>query len=104
MRTSDELNGSFNLSVPSIEKNHSDESHVGARRHLTTDQRSGHALSTLLGGPGKAAAQRFLHVDGCADEADHINVGSGKDLTVNELARLVLEVVDFNGAKVHYAS
>ncbi len=51
--------------------------------------------------------REFLHVDDCADalvhvmkvysEAEHINVGSGEDLPIIELARLVAEVVGFEG-------
>jgi GDP-L-fucose synthase len=51
--------------------------------------------------------REFLHVDDCADalvhvmrhysEAGHINVGSGEDLTIAELARLVCDVVGFAG-------
>ena len=51
--------------------------------------------------------REFLHVDDCADalvhimkvysEAEHINVGSGEDLAIIDLARLVAEVVGFKG-------
>jgi GDP-L-fucose synthase len=51
--------------------------------------------------------REFLHVDDCADAlvflmrnysgAGHVNVGSGEDLTIAELARLVAEVVGFHG-------
>ena len=51
--------------------------------------------------------REFMHVDDCADalvhimkhysEAMHINVGTGKDLEIIELARLVCEVVGFKG-------
>jgi GDP-L-fucose synthase len=51
--------------------------------------------------------REFLHVDDCADalvrlmqvysEPEHINVGSGEDLPIIELARLVCEVVGFKG-------
>jgi GDP-L-fucose synthase len=51
--------------------------------------------------------REFLHVDDCADalvhilkiysEDEHINVGSGEDLAIAELARLVCEVVGFAG-------
>ncbi len=51
--------------------------------------------------------REFLHVDDCADalvhilkvysEAEHINVGSGEDLAISELARLVCDVVGFQG-------
>jgi GDP-L-fucose synthase len=51
--------------------------------------------------------REFLHVDDCADalvrilraysQDEHINVGSGEDLPIMELARLVCEVVGFQG-------
>ena len=51
--------------------------------------------------------REFLHVDDCADACVrlmnvysgdvHVNVGSGVDLTILELARLVCEVVGFEG-------
>ena len=51
--------------------------------------------------------REFLHVDDCADalvmlmrnysEAEHINVGSGSDLSIIELARLVAKAVGFAG-------
>lgn len=54
-----------------------------------------------------APRREFLHVDDCADalvhilqvysEAEHINVGSGEDLTIRELAHLVCNVVGFQG-------
>jgi GDP-L-fucose synthase len=51
--------------------------------------------------------REFLHVDDCADalvaimtmfsEEGHINVGSGEDITITNLARIVAEVVGFEG-------
>ncbi len=51
--------------------------------------------------------REFLHVDDCADalvfllknysEAEHINVGSGEDISIVELAHLVCSVVGFGG-------
>lgn len=51
--------------------------------------------------------REFLHVDDCADAVVHlaktysdflhVNVGSGKDVTIAELARLVAGVVGFEG-------
>ena len=51
--------------------------------------------------------REFLHVDDCADalvllmktysEPEHVNVGSGEDLTILELARLVCQVVGYRG-------
>jgi GDP-L-fucose synthase len=55
--------------------------------------------------------REFLHVDDCADAIvflmktysgdTHINIGSGVDLTISELARLVMKVVGFEGALTH---
>jgi GDP-L-fucose synthase len=51
--------------------------------------------------------REFLHVDDCADalvlllksysDNEHINVGSGEDLSILELAQLVCDVVGFGG-------
>lgn len=51
--------------------------------------------------------REFLHVDDCADacvhlmkvysDAEHVNVGSGEDVTILELTRLVCEAVGFEG-------
>jgi GDP-L-fucose synthase len=51
--------------------------------------------------------REFLHVDDCADAlvhllkvysgGEHVNVGSGEDLTIRELAELVAKVVGFAG-------
>lgn len=54
--------------------------------------------------------REFLHVDDCADalvhvmkfysEGLHINIGSGEDLEIRELARIVCAVVGFEGGIV----
>jgi GDP-L-fucose synthase len=54
-----------------------------------------------------APRREFLHADDCADacvflmktysEAGHVNVGSGEDLTILELAEMVCQVVGFQG-------
>ena len=51
--------------------------------------------------------REFLHVDDCADacvhlikgysDAQHINVGSGEDIAIIDLARLVAEVIGYDG-------
>jgi GDP-L-fucose synthase len=51
--------------------------------------------------------REFLHVDDCADalvhlmkvysDAEHVNVGSGEDLTIRELAQIVAKAVGFAG-------
>jgi len=58
-------------------------------------------------GTGKPRRE-FLHVDDCADalvfllknysDTEHINVGSGEDLPIADLARLIMEVVGLDGA------
>lgn len=54
--------------------------------------------------------REFLHVDDCADalvfllesysDDEHVNVGSGADVTILELAELVAEIVGFEGTIV----
>jgi len=51
--------------------------------------------------------REFLHTDDCADacvflmehysDAEHVNVGSGEDIAIIDLARLVCDVVGFEG-------
>lgn len=55
--------------------------------------------------------REFLHVDDCANAcvflmknysgAEHVNVGSGDDITIIDLTRIVCDVVGFRGAIVH---
>jgi GDP-L-fucose synthase len=55
--------------------------------------------------------REFLHVDDCADACvhlmktysaeSHVNVGSGEDITILELAHLVSKVVGFEGKITH---
>ncbi|RUM25991.1 GDP-L-fucose synthase [Rhizobium vallis] len=55
--------------------------------------------------------REFLHVDDCADacvhlmkvysDDSHINVGSGDDVTILELTKLICDVVGFPGEFVH---
>ena len=62
--------------------------------------------SVTLWGDG-SAMREFLHVDDLAeacyvcmqnyDEARHINVGTGEDVTIKELAETIASVVDFIG-------
>lgn len=61
-------------------------------------------------GTGKPLRE-FLHVDDCADacvhlmkvysDFEHVNVGSGEDLSILELTKLVCNVVGFKGDIVH---
>jgi GDP-L-fucose synthase len=55
--------------------------------------------------------REFLHVDDCADacvhlmktysDESHVNVGSGEDVTILDLTRLVCRIVGFEGGIVH---
>ncbi len=66
--------------------------------------------SITIWGSG-APRREFLHADDCADAIvhllkvysgeEHVNVGSGEDLPVFDLARLVCEVVGFEGGIEH---
>lgn len=61
-------------------------------------------------GTGKPLRE-FLHVDDCADacvhlmkvysDFEHVNVGSGEDLSILDLTKLVCRVVGFKGEIVH---
>ena len=64
------------------------------------------ASSFTIWGTG-APRRDFLHADDCADacvylmkvysDAEHVNVGSGEDIAIYDLARMVAEVVGFTG-------
>ena len=66
---------------------------------------AGDASFTIWG--SGAPRREFLHVDDCADalvhlmktysDPEHVNVGSGEDIPILDLARLVAEVVGFGG-------
>jgi GDP-L-fucose synthase len=68
------------------------------------------ARSVAIWGTG-TPRREFLHVDDCADaivhlartysDAGHVNVGSGEDIAVADLARLVIDVVGFGGDVDH---
>lgn len=64
----------------------------------------------VVWGTGKPRRE-FLHVDDCADacvhllktysDFEHVNVGSGEDVTILELTKMVCRVVGFEGEIVH---
>lgn len=68
------------------------------------------AAEIVVWGMG-TARREFLHVDDCADACvhlfktysgdGHINVGSGEDISIHELARMVAAAVGFDGRVVH---
>jgi GDP-L-fucose synthase len=65
--------------------------------------------SMEIWGSGKVRRE-FLHADDCADALvhlmqhysgdGHVNVGSGSDVTIEEAANMVMDVVGFNGSLV----
>nr|WP_183918813.1 GDP-L-fucose synthase [Rhizobium lentis] len=68
------------------------------------------ASEIIIWGTG-TPRREFLHVDDCADAlvfllknysgAEHVNVGSGEDIEIIELARLVCRVVGYEGTIAH---
>ena len=79
----------------------------------THEAKLGKAKSITIWGSG-TPRREFLHVDDCAGALiyllknysgdQHVNVGSGSDVTIDELARLVMQAVDFDGALEHDTS
>jgi GDP-L-fucose synthase len=71
------------------------------------------ADSITIWGTG-SPRREFLHADDCADacvhlmktysDFEHVNVGSGEDLTIYDLAQLVCQVVGFKGEIVRDTS
>ena len=71
------------------------------------------AKSMTIWGTG-TPRREFLHVDDCANALifllknysgdSHVNVGSGMDVTIDELARMVMEAVGFRGTLEHDTS
>ncbi|SEQ53555.1 GDP-L-fucose synthase [Devosia sp. YR412] len=68
------------------------------------------ASSITVWGTG-TPRREFLHADDCADalvfllknysDHEHVNVGSGEDVTILELTQIVCDVVGFTGEIVH---
>lgn len=74
------------------------------------DAKISHAETITVWGTG-TPRREFLHSDDCADAlvfllkgysgAEHVNVGSGEDLSILELTQLVCRVVGYEGRIVH---
>ncbi len=74
------------------------------------EAKTGHLQDITVWGTG-TPRREFLHVDDCADACvhlmktysaeTHVNVGSGEDVTILELAQLVSKVVGFQGNIAH---
>ena len=75
-----------------------------------TEAKQNNVDEVVMWGTGKPLRE-FLHVDDLADaclflmenysEDDHINVGSGEEVSIKELAELIKEIVGFEGEIVH---
>ena len=86
---------------------HPENSHVipGLIRRIHEAKTTG-LPSVRIWGSGKPQRE-FLHVDDCADalvhvmqnwsEAGHINVGTGQEISIAGLARLIKDVIGFGG-------
>ena len=76
----------------------------------TYEAKLGGAEELVIWGTG-TPRREFLHVDDCADacvflmktysESEHVNAGSGEDITILDLAKAVAEVVGFQGRIVN---
>ena len=86
---------------------HLENSHViPALMRKAHDAKQSRAGSMEIWGTG-SPLREFLHVDDCADALvfllreysgnQHVNVGSGTDLTIADLARKVMVAVGFDG-------
>jgi GDP-L-fucose synthase len=83
-------------------------SHVVPALIRKADEARRKGLSQLTIWGSGTPRREFLYVDDCADAlvhllkvysaSDHVNVGSGEDLSIRELAELVAKVVGFPGA------
>ncbi|MDQ3388651.1 MAG: GDP-L-fucose synthase [Gemmatimonadota bacterium] len=74
------------------------------------DAREANASEVALWGTGEASRE-FLYVDDCArgillaaeyyDDADPVNLGTGREIRIRELAALIAELVGFEGQIVY---
>lgn len=90
---------------------HPDNSHVmpALIRKVHEAKAAGSDKITLWG--SGTPRREFLHADDCADACvfllrnysgeRHINVGSGQDITIAELATLIIRLFDFDGQVAH---
>ena len=78
--------------------------------HLLTEYLSGYGIfpnKVVLWGSGKPRRE-FLHVDDLSDacmflvnnydDPEIINIGTGEDITIKELARIIAQIVNFEGS------
>ena len=88
-------------------------SHVLPALMRKADEAKGNGGDLVVWGSGRALRE-FMHVDDCADALvfllknysgyEHINVGTGEEVSIAQLARAVAETVGFEGRLVFDAS
>jgi GDP-L-fucose synthase len=93
---------------------HPENSHVlpGLMRRFHEAKEAG-APKVAVWGSGRPRRE-FMHVDDCAralvflletySDAQHVNVGTGEDISIGEIAKLVARVVGYEGAITFDAS
>ena len=99
-----------NLYGPCDNFDHSTSHVIPALMRKAHEAKAAGNAELVVWGTG-APRREFLYVDDCADACihlmkvysgeSHINVGSGKDLTILELTKLICDVVGYSGALRH---
>ena len=99
-----------NLYGPGDNFDHASSHVMPALIRKAHEAKVGHKPEITVWGTG-TPRREFLHVDDCADACvhlmktysgdGHINVGSGEDITILDLTRLVCRIVGYDGAIVH---
>jgi GDP-L-fucose synthase len=93
---------------------HERDSHVvPALMRKIHEAREGHADVVEIWGTGRPRRE-FLHVDDCAEALvhlmrhysgdEHVNVGTGEDVTIRELAELMASIIGYEGTFAYDAS
>jgi GDP-L-fucose synthase len=85
-------------------------SHVMPALIRKVDQAKTDGSDVIVWGTG-TAMREFLYVDDCADACvhlmktysgyDHVNIGYGKDISINDLTKIVMDVVGYNAPITH---
>lgn len=88
-------------------------SHVMPALIRKVDQAKVDGSDVIVWGTG-TAKREFLYVDDCADACvhlmktysgyDHINIGYGEDISINDLMKIVMDVVGYEGSVIHDTS
>lgn len=98
-------NDNFDLETSHVLPGLMSKFHIG-KNNIGHDLGGPYHYPVTLWGDG-SSMREFLHVDDLAeacyvcmqnyDESEHINVGTGQDISIKELASIISDVVGFNG-------